>query len=319
MTPKVSVIIPAYNEEDVIEDCLRSLENQSFKDYQVILIDDASTDSTKSIIQRYCQKHPKSFFLHEYGKVGPGKARNLSAYQCGSEFLVFMDADCIATPNWIEELLKAFSNDEVGSVGGPHFAPKDSNPFQRQVEKCLTLLTGFIDFYKTNSGDIREVAHNPLCNVAYRRDVFMRLRGFREDLFPGEDVELDLRVIREGFKIMFNPNAIVYHHRPEDIQAWKKVLRAYGRAQGKLVRENGIQRPIQWLGFFWIAFWGSLFWGFFKSFGALGVILSLSFLLVHLFFRPKWNNFIGALLCLGEWPLGFFYGFFTKRSPPPGQ
>ncbi len=319
MTPKVSVIIPAYNEEEVIEECLQSLENQSFKDYRVILIDDASTDSTKSLILQFCQKHPDRFFLHEYGKVGPGKARNLSAYQCGSEYLLFMDADCIATPTWIEKLLEGFQTDEIGSVGGPHLAPPRSNRFQKQIESCLQSLRFFMDFYKRDSGKLREVAHNPLCNVAYRRDVFMRLRGFREDLFPGEDVELDLRVRGEGFKIMFSPAAIVYHHRPENIQAWKRVLRAYGRAQGKLVRENGIQRAIQWLPFLWLVFWWVLGWMLFENWGLWGLGLAAFLLLTHLFFRPRWNHFAGIILALGEWPIGFFQGFFTKRSPPPGR
>lgn len=319
MEPKVSVIIPAYNEEAVIEDCLESLVHQSMEDYHVYVIDDASTDSTRARILKYCQKYPQKFSLKEYGKVGPGKARNITAYNCGSEYLAFMDADCIATATWLENLLKAFFQDDIGSAGGPHLAPPQSNKFQQEVEKVLKWISPSIDFYKSRSKGIRLVAHNPLCNVAYRRDVFMRLRGFREDLFPGEDVEFDLRVTAEGFKISFNPEAIVYHHRPSNIQQWSKVIRAYGRSQGKLVREAGLQRDLHYIGVLWILALLSLGWGLSYSFGWFGFSAFVLILLIHFFFRPKWNNALGIWIHLAEWLNGFIQGFLTNRSPPPGS
>lgn len=318
MKPKVSVIIPAYNEEKVIQQCLQSLVDQTFESYEVIIIDDASTDQTKSIIQGFVSQYPDQIKLREYGKVGPGKARNLTAYQSDAEFLVFTDADCYAEPDWIGQIIGSFISDEIGSVGGPHFAPPDSSPFQMKLESFFKSLPSAIDFYKGSSSETRETNHNPLCNVAYRRDIFMRLRGFREDLFPGEDVELDQRVIREGYRILYNPQAIVYHHRPENVSQWRKVMFAYGRAQGKLLRENGLSRRIQAIGILSLFALLALCWGLINSLSITGMIASALLVVLFFSFRPRWNNYFGIFCNAFEWFNGFLYGFWTKRSDPPG-
>ena len=96
----VSVIIPAYNEENTIESCLNSLLNQTIgkESYEVIVVDDGSTDSTSEIIKRYPVK------LFRQGNSGPATARNLGAKNSSGEIILFTDADCVAEPNWIEEM-----------------------------------------------------------------------------------------------------------------------------------------------------------------------------------------------------------------------
>ncbi len=251
MNPKVAVIIPAYNEEDVIRDCLEGLKEQTYSNFKAHIIDDQSSDSTASIIREYAEKFPDRFELKQYGKVGPGRARNIVAKEVSAEILAFTDADAKPSPRWLEELLRGFERSDVGSVGGPQFAMPNSNSFQRRLESIFSKFRFFIDFHKgTFSKEIFETAHNPLCNVSYRRKLFEELKGFREDLFPGEDVEIDLRVKSKGYKILYNPEAIVHHHRPENIQRFRKVMFAYGRAQGELVRLHGFKRMIQWFGLF---------------------------------------------------------------------
>jgi len=110
----VSVIIPAYNEESTIESCLKSLLNQTIeKDtYELIVVDDGSTDSTPEIIKRY----PVKLFRQE--NSGPATARNLGAKNSSGEIILFTDADCIADPNWIEEMISPFIDEEVIAVKG---------------------------------------------------------------------------------------------------------------------------------------------------------------------------------------------------------
>jgi GT2 family glycosyltransferase len=242
------VIIPAYNEESVIDDCLQSLAAQTFTDFRVSMIDDQSTDTTAEIIQRYVRESPDRFQLHQFGKVGPGAARNRVAALSEASHLVFMDADCRADSDWLSQLAVAYrSKPTAASIGGPHIAPPESNPFQLKVELFLKRVAPFVDFYKEPSGTLRRVRHNPLCNVSYRRDVFIQLNGFRTDLFPGEDFEFDERLRLMGEAIYFAPQALVYHHRPEDESSFKKVMYRYGHSQGRLVKERGPHRLIHYL------------------------------------------------------------------------
>lgn len=293
---KVSVIIPAYNESEVIDDCLQSLVEQEFFDFTAYIIDDASTDDTRERIEKYCKMFPHRIQLLEFGKVGPGKARNLAARQSPSEIIAFMDADCIASPSWLKELVRVFEDHpDAVSVGGPHRAPSSSSPFQIAVEKFFHIAAGSVDFFQSHENEVKECKHNPLCNTSYRRKDFLELNGFREDLFPGEDIELDLRMKSQGKKIFYNPAALVYHHRPENIERFRKVMFAYGRAQGKLVRERGIERKIQWIGI---------------------LMIIPAFIL---FPRPRWNNLLGVVWNSLDWANGFIQGFWTNRSDPPGM
>ncbi len=315
---RVAVIIPAYNERDVIEDCLNSLVAQKFQDFNAYVINDLSTDNTREIIARFAKDHPRIIELREYGKVGPGRARNLTAKSVDAEILAFMDADCRATPEWLEQLVATWDrHPDASSVGGPHLAPPESTEFQKSVEHFYQLTAAQVDFFKKGAGEEREVDHNPLCNVSYKRNLFLELGGFREDLFPGEDIEIDLRIKRMGRKIFFNPKALVYHHRPKDIVQFRKVMRAYGRAQGKLVRERGVERKIQILGLvILMVILSSLFVTadccpemFF------GLLL---FWFAFFFVRPRWNSKLGLWLNALSWLNGFVIGLVTKSAPPPG-
>lgn len=319
---KVSIIVPAFNEEDVIVGCLQSLASQSYRDFEAIFIDDQSTDHTASLLKAFSEQHPKHFQWRQYGKVGPGRARNLAASEVSSDILAFLDADCEASPRWLEHLVQTYQETDAESVGGPQLAHPQSTPFQRRADEFFQKLSQVSDFYKPEGfAAPRETLHNPLCNTSYRRTTFLALGGFREDLFPGEDWELDYRLREHGKKIYFHPQAIVHHHRPETITQFRKVLFAYGRAQGKLVRDYGCHRGIQRLGVtLWTVF-------ILLSVGILAFSVALASLLPALawlifclglwLYRPasekSWSLGFHAL----SWFRGFATGFFTNESPPP--
>lgn len=318
MSARVSVIIPAYNEEEVIEACVESLFQQNFQDYEIHIIDDESRDQTPQILQSLQSKEPNRLKVHSFGKVGPGRARNLVGLSSESEILAFMDADCEAHPDWLQELIQAMDETQAASVGGPHRAPPDkSNSFQVRVEKFFSRLSFVTQFFQ-KSMDRRKTKHNPLCNVAYRAEIFRQLKGFREDLFPGEDYDFDWRLRKLGGVILYEPRALVYHHRPENLEAFSKVLFAYGRAQGKLFRERGPHRLQHFIAiaFFALPFAALLLW-------SSSQILAWSILVLFglaLFFRPPESWGLLALFFHGfNWFKGFIKGLITGQSPPPGS
>jgi GT2 family glycosyltransferase len=129
---------------------------------------------------------------------------------------------------------------------------------------------------------------------------------------------MDQRVIRAGYQITYNPQALVFHHRPENIQQWRKVMHAYGRAQGKMMRESGPRRKPQYLAltlFVFLGFLGSALIRFFEFNGLLGF---LAFLGAIFFLRPDLENSLGIRLSALQWLNGFIEGFVKNRSDPPG-
>jgi GT2 family glycosyltransferase len=232
----VSVVVPARNEERTLAACLESLRGQQLRPLEILVIDDGSTDGTAAIA-RAQGIEPLST-----GGVGPSRGRNLAAARARGELLAFTDADCVAHPGWLRALCQALPDDSgVAGVGGPQQSPTDELPFARQVQRFLAAL-GFVSDYLRADAAITETSHNPSCNSLYRRQVFVELGGFREDLWPCEDLDLDRRAIRAGYRLLFAPAALVYHHRPTTMAGLLRMMRSYGRGHGCLVRIHGPYR-----------------------------------------------------------------------------
>ncbi len=197
----VSVIIPAYNEEDTIESCLNSLLNQTIQkeSYEVIVVDDGSTDSTPELTKRY----PVKLFGQE--NSGPATARNLGAKNSSGEIIIFTDADCIAEPNWIEEMISPFKDKEIIAVKGAYKRGKGNliiRFVQTEFEERYEVLS------KLNSVDMIDTY-----SAAFRRNIFIEYGGFNTN-FPkanNEDTELSYRLSKTKYRMIFNPNAKVYH------------------------------------------------------------------------------------------------------------
>jgi GT2 family glycosyltransferase len=244
-TTMVSIVIPVRNEGRTLRSCLESLFAQDHHPIEVIIVNDGSTDDTGDIVASYGER----IQLLSTPGVGPSRGRNLGVARATGDYVAFTDGDCVCGRSWIRELLRGFNGrPDVAGVGGSQRTPPDDSPYGRQVGAFLRAF-GFASDYIRADGkeDIVEVNHNPTCNVLYRRTVFNRVGGFLESLWPGEDVEFDLRVRRCGLRLMYNACAIVYHHRPDTPAKFRRMMRNYGEAQGKLLRMYGPFRTIQFL------------------------------------------------------------------------
>jgi GT2 family glycosyltransferase len=244
-TPMVSIVIPVRNEGRTLRSCLESLFAQDHQPIEVIIINDGSTDDTGDILASYGERIQ---VLSTPG-IGPSRGRNLGVARATGDYVAFTDGDCICERSWIRELLRGFNGcPDVVGVGGTQRTPPDDSPYGQQVGAFLRAFGFASDYTRPDKEeDIVEVNHNPTCNVLYRRTVFDRVGGFLEWLWPGEDVEFDLRVRRSGLRLMYNARAIVYHHRPGTRAKFRRMMHNYGEAQGILVRMYGPFRTIQFM------------------------------------------------------------------------
>lgn len=312
MLAVISVIISAFNSERTIGKCLTSIYQINYpqEDLEIIVINDGSNDRTQEIIEAYPAK------VVNTQRLGPAGARNLAVKVAKGEFVAFTDADCIVHREWLIELLKGFNNDEkIVAVGGSQRSPDDEVEFGKDVQRFLETMS-FIGGYTKRFKNIIEVSHNPACNVIYRKDIFEKLGGFSKGLWPGEDVDLDYRMTKEGYKIVYNPKAVVYHYRPDCIRAFLKMMRTYGCwAGGYLLKKYGFFRKLYYEPFL-LTFFVLLQITLILYNPQVGLTVFLIFLILpFLYFvlrfpEPKkaFRQYLLFFLTLIYWNLGFLEG-----------
>lgn len=222
--PNISVIVPAYNAASVLEKCVNALRNQTFPsdNYEVIVVDDGSTDDTASIA-----KSAGVRFIIQPNQ-GPAVARNRGVEAARGEIVLFTDADCEPAPDWIERMTEAFLHQDVVGAKGVYRTNQNglmSRFVQFEYEDKFERLASQtqIDFIDTYS-------------AAYRRKIFLENGGF-DPIFPRpsvEDQEFSFRLAQKGYRMVFVPAASVYHQhdktlgeyarRKYNIGFWKALL-----------------------------------------------------------------------------------------------
>lgn len=217
----VSVIIPVYNGEKTIKDCIRSIQNQSYphEDYEIIVVDDGSADNTAKILEGLNIR-----FITQQNR-GPATARNRGAQIAKGDILLFTDADCVADKRWIDKMVSPFKNPDIVGVKGSYKTLQKeliARFSQAEFEERYRLQKRFefIDFVDSYS-------------AGFRKDIFFKIGGFNQN-FPSadhEDVDLSYRLSKAGYKMVFNPNAIVYHQHPKGLLRYlgMKFWRAFWR------------------------------------------------------------------------------------------
>jgi O-antigen biosynthesis protein len=241
--PKISIIIPVFNSAKTIRQCLDALSSLDYPSYEIIVVDDGSTDATAKI----CLLYPQ-ILLIRIPNGGPSKARNLGVQKATGEIVAFTDGDCIVDRKWLLELRKGFSEEHIAGVGGNQVSPPDETTFGKYVQDTFFAL-GFATSYMKTPKKMSSTYHNPSCNSAYRKKVFLDIGGFDESLWPGEDVDLDNRITQLNFRLIRTPKAIVKHYRPQSLSDLSKMMQRYGGSAFRLFKRYGFFRPLQYLPF----------------------------------------------------------------------
>lgn len=221
LEPLVSVIVPGYNEENVLENCVTSIVHSDYKNLEVILIDDGSSDRTPEIMASLAQRYDNVYFYHQENQ-GKGAALNNGIARSHGDVLLFVDSDGLFSPDTVTHMLLGFNSRNVGAVCG------DDRPVN--ADRTLTRLLAIISHVGT--GMVRRALTMLHCmpivsgNVgAFRRDVLEKTGFFNTDTV-GEDLELTWRIHKHGYSVNFAPQALVYAESPSTIRGlWKQRVR----------------------------------------------------------------------------------------------
>ncbi|HZA55565.1 MAG TPA: glycosyltransferase, partial [Candidatus Udaeobacter sp.] len=218
--PKVSVVICVYNGDRTLDACLASLERLNYPNYEVIVVNDGSTDRSRQIAESYDYVR----LIHQENK-GLSEARNAGIRASQGEIIAYTDADCMTDTDWLTYLVARFQSSDFGAVGGPNFSPPDDS----FVASCVAVSPGAPSHVLLDD-EIAE--HIPGCNMAFRREALEAIAGF-DPIFraAGDDVDLCWRLQNKGYKIGFSPAAVVWHFRRNTIRDYLKQQRGYGKAE----------------------------------------------------------------------------------------
>ena len=221
--PKASVVVCSYNGAKTLDRCLTSLKEINYPNYEVILVDDGSTDDTQEIAAR----HPWVKNIRQENK-GLSFARNVGAHSSGGDVIVYTDSDCMADPDWLYYLMGTLLSGDYAGVGGPNISP----PAENWVQACVSAAPG-----GPNHVLLTDVVaeHIPGCNMAFHRWAFDQVGGFDPEYRKaGDDVDFCWRLQQSGGVIAFSPAAIVWHYRRFTLQAFRKQQEGYGEAESML-------------------------------------------------------------------------------------
>lgn len=226
----VSIIIPVFNKAEYTRECVKSLiDTLPGPGIETIIVDNGSTDST----EMYAKTLPPGFLYIKNGlNLGFAKACNLGAGAARGKYLVFLNNDTIALPNWLEEMVKTAEEEKnVGVVGSRLLFPDGTI----QHAGILLAQSGSDPLYALHNF-YRLPGNQPEANVLrdyqavtgacmlIRRDIFIKVNGFDEHYINGyEDIDLCLKVRHEGYRVVYCPKSVLYHHESVSVGRYHHV------------------------------------------------------------------------------------------------
>src|SRR5262245_23745264 len=220
--PRVSVVVCTYNGSRTLKQCLRSLRELDYPDYEVIVVDDGSTDDTRTILRRF----PGVRAILQ-PNLGLGAARNVGLTEATGEIVAYTDADCFADPDWLTRLVDQLHQPGAAAVGGPNLTPEDG-----WVAACVAAAPGQPTHVLEKD---QEAEHIPGCNMAFRREALVSINGFDPAYrTAGDDVDVCWRLQQAGRWITFAPGAFVWHHRRQGPRTYLRQQAGYGEAEALL-------------------------------------------------------------------------------------
>ncbi len=227
-TPRVSVVIPAYNAQRTIAHTIQALLAQTYSgDVEIIIVDDGSTDRTPQVIQSFREAK----YIRQ-DNAGPAAARNKGAATSKGVFILFTDSDCIPRKNWVETMIQCFVENTIGVVSGSYGIANPQHFLARCIHReILFRHQQLMPHYPKAFGSY---------NFGIRRHVFFEAGGFDESYrqASGEDNDLSYKVFKKGYRIYFARDALVDHYHTTRINKYLKEQFRHGFWRAKMYGDH---------------------------------------------------------------------------------
>jgi glycosyltransferase involved in cell wall biosynthesis len=245
-SPKYSIIVPVFNRPQELNDLLQSLTKQSFKNFEVLIVEDGSTLTSDKVFEKYSQQlHIQYFFKPN---SGPGPSRNFGFEKANGEYFIVFDSDCQIPPHYLESVEKSLAINKLDAWGGPDRGHENFTPLQQAMAYTMSSVftTGGIRGGKSKNFQPRSF------NMGLSRDVFKITEGFHFDRFA-EDIELSVRMKEMGLRVGLIPDAFVYHQRRATLKEFFKQVSNFGKGRVLVGRAHpGEVKLVHWFPSFFL-------------------------------------------------------------------
>ncbi len=251
-----SIIIPVYNRPQELDELLACVAQQSYTNFEVLVIEDGSVDKADLVVKKYAKSLQINYFFKENG--GQGFARNYAFERAKGDFFIILDSDALIEPTYLEEVKKGIENQQLDLFGGPDKDHVSFTATQKAISFAMTSLftTGGIRGKAKNIGG---QFHPRSFNMGISRKVWEATKGFVITRM-GEDIEFSIRCIALGFKSGLLPEAFIYHKRRTSFKQFYKQIHFFGRARINISRF--FPKELKWVHFFpacyFIYFWNTV-------------------------------------------------------------
>ncbi|MFY7826633.1 MAG: glycosyltransferase [Flectobacillus sp.] len=227
-----SIIIPVYNRPDELDELLACLTKQTYKIFEVVVVEDGSAIKADKIVEKYHSELEIKYIQQQ--NTGQGFARNTGFKHATGDYFIILDSDALIEPNYLEIVEKQLNSNFLDLYGGPDRDHPNFTPIQKAISYSMTSLftTGGIRGSKKNLGG---TFHPRSFNMGMSKEVYRKTQGFIITRM-GEDIEFSIRAISLGFKSGLIPEAFIYHKRRTSFIQFYKQLRFFGKARINISR-----------------------------------------------------------------------------------
>lgn len=238
--PLFSIVIPVYNRADELSELLETIALQTFKDFEVVVVEDGSNEPCKHVIDRFRERFVIQYIVQS--NQGPGPARNTGAEQARGRWLIFLDSDCMLPPSYLEIVNKETCSEDFDCFGGPDKAHPSFNIKQKAIGHAMSslLTTGGI----RGATESLDVFYPRSYNLGVRKSVLKALGGFSKMRF-GEDLDFSMRLMKKGYSTRLLKDGFVFHKRRSTFYSFFKQVYNSGIARINLeIRHKGTLKPV---------------------------------------------------------------------------
>lgn len=232
-SPKYSVIVPVYNRPEEIKELLESLIQQAYRNFEVIIVEDGSTNTCRDIVDSYRDKLQLEYIFKQ--NSGPGPSRNVGYAMAKGEFMIVFDSDCIIPPEYFRVVEEALNKNSFDAWGGPDRAHQNFTLLQRAMAYTMSsvLTTGGIRGNKKSVGSFQPRSFN----MGISRKVYDKTQGFKLHRLA-EDIEFSIRMRKAGFNVVLLAEAFVYHKRRTNLHQFYNQVSSFGKGRVLVGREH---------------------------------------------------------------------------------
>ncbi|CDG65031.1 MAG: hypothetical protein PWQ15_1193 [Methanobacterium sp.] len=235
----IDIIVGVKNEEKYIKKCITSLQNQTIKDINILVVDGLSNDKTREIVCKLKENDPRiKYFINENEIIST--ARNIGLNASQADYIAYIDGHTFVDKDWLETLYTTFKEYEskcrLGAVGSTYASPEDDTSFGKTVAYCVQTLFGGLGTSFTKETEIHSV--ETVAFALYKRSTLIKEGiSYDEKMTHCEDTDFNHQLIKKGYILLKHPKVLVYQYRRKNIFQFFMQMFKYGEGRYKLAQK----------------------------------------------------------------------------------